>query len=151
MEYLLLKLIQIISATIMFGTGLGSAFYLYFIYKRSSQTKIIKEVLKLVIVADYIFTTPSVAIQLITGIWLSYIMGILSSKWFVVVIISSIIIFGLWVRAVYLQINMKKQLENQDEITPQFHKMMKEWFFLGVPAFLGSIFLFYLMVYKPFF
>ena len=107
MTYLLIKLIHIISATIMFGTGIGSAFYLFSAYKRSNANTV-KDVLKLVILADNIFTTPAVLLQLITGIWLSSLLGLLSSKWFIVVIICSVLVVALWVRAVYLEIKMKR-------------------------------------------
>ena len=150
MTYLLIKLIHIISATIMFGTGIGSAFSLFSAYKRSNANTV-KDVLKLVILADNIFTTPAVLLQLITGIWLSSLLGLLSSKWFIVVIICSVLVFALWVRAVYLQIKMKRLLDQYNCLTEAFHKNMKEWFYLGIPAFAGTLFLFYLMVFKPVF
>lgn len=134
----------------MFGTGLGSAFYLFYTYK-FSKFSTVKDVLNIVIFADYIFTTPSVILQLATGLWLSSLMGLLSTKWFVIVLIFSFTVFALWIRAVYLQLQMKKTLKNENEFNEKFHKQMKEWFFLGIPAFLGTMFIFYLMVFKPFF
>jgi len=81
MSYHLLKLIHILSATLMIGTGLGSVFYLYFTYK-NAQFSTVKEVLNLVFIADMIFTTPSVIVQLITGILLSNRMGLTYTNWF---------------------------------------------------------------------
>lgn len=150
MLYQSLKLIHIISATIMFGTGLGSAFYLFYTYKFSSFATT-KEVLKIVIIADYIFTTPSVILQLATGLWLSSMMGLLSTKWFVIALVFSLIVYALWVRAVFIQLQMKKTLENEKEFNDRFHRQMKAWFFLGIPAFFGTMFIFYMMVFKPFF
>ncbi|MCX6312306.1 MAG: DUF2269 domain-containing protein [Bacteroidetes bacterium] len=149
MSYQLLKLIHIVSATLMIGTGLGSAFYLFLTYKRSSVTTV-KEVLKLVILADTIFTTPSVIIQLITGVLLSNLMGLTYSNWFWVVFSVSFIVLVLWLRAAFIQLKLKKILENENEIPEQFHRLMKIWFYLGIPSFLGSVFIYYLMVYKPF-
>ena len=133
----------------MVGTGLGSAFYLFFTYKKA-QFSTVKDVLKLVILADMIFTTPSVIIQLITGIMLSNLMGLTSTNWFWVVLSVSFIVFILWVRAAFIQIKLKKLIENKNELPPQFHKLMKVWFYLGIPSFVGAVYLYYLMVYKAF-
>ncbi len=149
MSYQLLKLIHIVSATLMIGTGLGSAFYLFLTYKRS-QVSTVKEVLKLVILADTIFTTPSVIIQLVTGVMLSNLMGMTYTNWFWVVFSVSFIVLVLWIRAAFIQIKLKKILENENEIPEKFHRLMKIWFYLGVPSFLGSVYIYYLMVYKPF-
>lgn len=149
MSYQLLKLIHILSATLMIGTGFGSAFYLFLTYKRS-QVSTLKEVLKLVLLADTIFTTPSVIIQLITGVLLSNMMGLTYTNWFWVVISVSFIVLVLWLRAAFIQVKLKKILEQENEISKKFHSLMNVWFYLGVPSFLGSIYLYYLMVYKAF-
>lgn len=149
MSYELLKLIHILSATLMIGTGLGSAFYLYLTYK-NSQVSTVKEVLRFVILADTIFTTPSVIIQLVTGVLLSNMMGLTYTNWFWVVMSTAFIVLILWIRAAFIQIKLKKILAEENVLTAQFHRLMKIWFYLGVPSFLGSIFLYYLMVYKAF-
>ncbi len=133
----------------MIGTGFGSAFYLFLTYKRS-QVSTLKEVLKLVLLADTIFTTPSVIIQLITGVLLSNMMGLTYTNWFWVVISVSFIVLVLWLRAAFIQVKLKKILEQENEISKKFHSLMNVWFYLGVPSFLGSIYLYYLMVYKAF-
>lgn len=149
MSYQLLKLIHILSATIMIGTGLGSAFYLFLTYKKS-QFSTLKDVLNFVIIADTIFTAPSVVVQLITGILLSNIMGFTYTNWFWVVLSVSFIVVILWLRAAFLQIKMKKIIANETKLPPQFHQLMKAWFYLGIPSFLGAMYLYYLMVYKAF-
>ena len=149
MNYQLLKIIHIISATIMIGLGSGSAFYLYYSYKKF-QVSTIKDVLNGVILADTIFTSPSVIIQLITGLMLSNKLNLDYTKWYWAVLSVSFVILILWLRAVFIQLKLKKVLKNNNELPPQFHKLMKQWFYLGLPSFLGSIYLYYLMIYKPF-
>ncbi len=149
MSFQLLKLIHILSATLMIGTGLGSAFYLFITYKKSTVSTV-REVLQLVIIADTIFTAPSVIIQLVTGILLANMMGLTYSNWFWIVISVSGVVFVLWIRAAFIQLQLKKLLQNENVLSPKFHKLMKGWFYLGVPSFLGAIYLYYLMVYKPF-
>ncbi|HMV81058.1 MAG TPA: DUF2269 domain-containing protein [Leptospiraceae bacterium] len=147
MSYLFFKLIHILSATIMIGMGFGSAFYLYFTYRRGNETAV-REVLRLVILADTFFTAPSVVIQLVTGILLSEILGLTYSRWFWQVFGISIVIFVLWIRAAYLQILMRRILDSGSQMTPEFHRHLQAWFYLGLPSFAGSVILYYMMVYK---
>lgn len=149
MSYQLLKLIHILSATLMIGTGMGSAFYLFFTYKKS-QFSTVKDVLSFVVLADTIFTLPSVIIQLITGILLSNQLGYTYTNWFWVVISVSFIILILWIKAAFIQLRLKKIIADKTELPLEFHRQMKVWFYLGVPSFLGAIYLYYLMVYKAF-
>jgi len=149
MDYHILKLIHIVSATLMIGAGIGSAFYLFLSYKRY-QAATLKDVLKLVVLADTVFTAPSIIIQFITGMMLSEMLNLTSTDWFWIVLAVSGLILVLWLRAAFLQIKLRKLIEKENEITPEFHRMMKVWFYLGVPSFLGALYLYYLMVYKPF-
>lgn len=131
----------------MIGMGFGSAFYLYFTYRRGNETAV-REVLRLVILADTFFTAPSVVIQLVTGILLSEILGLTYSRWFWQVFGISIVIFVLWIRAAYLQILMRRILDSGSQMTPEFHRHLQAWFYLGLPSFAGSVILYYMMVYK---
>ena len=54
--YLLLKWAHILSSVLLVGTGFGSAFYLYFTH-RTRNIQAIAEVAKLVVHADFWFTT----------------------------------------------------------------------------------------------
>jgi len=131
----------------MIGTGFGSAFYLYFTYKKGNVGTV-RDVLKLVILADTIFTTPSVFLQLITGILLTEMIGLTFSKWFWEVMGISLIVFVLWVRAAFIQLRLRKILEQENEITDKFHREMKIWFYLGIPSFSASMLIYYMMVFK---
>ena len=148
-SYQLLKIIHILSATIMIGTGLGSAFYLFLTYKRGGINTI-TDVVKLVVLADTIFTFPSVVIQLVTGVMLSNMLGFTYSRWFWVVIGVSFLVLVTWLKAVVIQLRLKKILKEKGELTQEYHRLMSLWFYLGVPSFLASMFLYYLMIYKPF-
>lgn len=149
MSYHLLKIIHILSATIMIGTGLGSAFYLYVTYKTARFTTV-KEVLKIVIIADLIFTTPSVIIQLVTGLLLSDMLNLMQTDWFWVVIWVSLGVLIAWLGAVYIQYKLKRTITNENSLPKLFKTLMKIWFYLGVLSFLMALFLYYLMIYKPF-
>ena len=65
--YLWLKTVHIISSVLLVGTGLGSAFYMFFANRTDSVAA--KAVIsRLVVRADWWFTTPCVLVQPISGI-----------------------------------------------------------------------------------
>ena len=66
MTYLLIKWIHILSATILFGTGIGSAFYM-FMANRRKEIAGIYFATRHVVIADWLFTTPAAIIQFTTG------------------------------------------------------------------------------------
>lgn len=59
--YLLLKTLHIASSVLLVGTGLGSAFYMFFA-NRSGSVAAQAVVSRLVVRADWWFTTPCVVI-----------------------------------------------------------------------------------------
>lgn len=72
--YLILKTLHILSSVLLVGTGFGSAFYLFFIH-RTGSVAAIAAVAKLVVRADWWFTTPAVIFQPLSGLWLLHIAG----------------------------------------------------------------------------
>ena len=72
--YLLLKSVHIVSSVLMVGTGLRSAFYMFFT-NRSGNVAAQAVVSRLVVRADWWFTTPCVIIQPISGIALAHMAG----------------------------------------------------------------------------
>lgn len=153
MTYLFLKYLHIISSTLLFGTGLGSAFYMW----RANQSNNIQAMLfaaKNVVIADWIFTTPAVIIQPITGIWLMTILHYpLTSKWILWSLALYILTGACWIPVVWLQIKMHQQLKlvvnNNVPLPTRYYLYAKIWFILGWPAFLAVLAIFYLMVFKP--
>ena len=73
--YPTIKFIHIISATLLFGTSLGSAFYMFMAY-RSGNMQVMAETNRIVVIADFMFTTPTVIIQLVTGLYLLDYLGL---------------------------------------------------------------------------
>ncbi len=149
--YLTVKLIHIISATLLFGTGLGSAFYMYMAY-RSDNMNAMAETNRIVVIADYLFTTPTVIIQLVTGLYLLNHLGLeWTSPWSLSVLGLYLFVGACWLPVVWLQIclrNSAKDLESPDEL---YRLRMKIWMILGILAFPAVIILYVFMVYKPFF
>lgn len=153
MEYLLLKWLHILSATLMYGTGLGSAFY-KFMTDRTGNLPAIVETNRLVVLADWLFTTPTVILQPITGILLVHSAGYpLTSDWIVLALVLYAIAGTCWVPVVVLQIRMRdlsrQTMDRGQTLGSQYARMARLWVGLGIPAFSALIVVYYLMVFKP--
>ncbi len=59
MAYTILKWVHVLSATIIFGTGIGSAFLL-FMANRKGNVAAIHFATTHVVIADWLFTTPAI-------------------------------------------------------------------------------------------
>lgn len=153
MELLISKWLHIISATLLFGTGLGSAFYKWRTDK-SGDIHAIAITNRNVVFADWLFTTPTVVLQPLTGIWLANLNGYnLFTPWILISIILFIIAGACWLPVVYLQIRMRniaqECLTNHTPLPRFYHQLNKLWFWLGVPAFSAIVVVFALMVGRP--
>ena len=152
--YLLLKWLHIMSATLMFGTGLGSAFYKWSA-DRSGDVCAIAVVMERVVLADWLFTTPSVIIQPVTGVAMLHLAGIpLTSGWAAWALVLYVLAGACWLPVVWQQIvmrNLARQAATQGADLPvSYHRLCRRWFWLGVMAFSAVLAIYFLMVFKPF-
>ncbi|STX51406.1 integral membrane protein [Legionella busanensis] len=150
--YLFVKTLHVISSTILFGTGMGIAFFMF----RSKFTNNLHEkyyAIRNTVLADFLFTTPAVIVQPLTGIWLIWLLGYpWNANW----LIMSYFLYGLigcfWLPVVGIQIKLRNILasciETHSDLPSQYYKLFKIWFFLGFPAFFMLICIFYLMIAK---
>lgn len=77
----LVKLVHVLSGTVLFGTGLGIAFFMVWA-TRTRSAPIIAAVARIVVVADFVFTAAAVVIQPLTGLWLIRMQGFgLAEPW----------------------------------------------------------------------
>lgn len=153
MDYLVVKWIHILSSTMLLGTGLGIAFFMWMAHCRG-DVRVIAGVARLVVIADAIFTAPAVIAQLASGLWLVHRVGLpWSMHWIVWALILFIIIGACWLPVVWMQIRIRDlamQAATRSEPLPQrYYQLMRVWFILGWPAFLGVLAIFWLMVVKP--
>ncbi len=70
--YLALKFLHVIGAAILFGTGLGIAFF-QFRANRKEKPAAVAATLRTVVVADYLFTATAALLQPITGLLLVHL------------------------------------------------------------------------------
>lgn len=152
-EYVLLKYVHIISSTLLFGTGLGTAFHGW-MANRSGNLSATSVVNRNVVWADWLFTTPAVIAQPITGIWLARITGHpMDSGWLLASILLYLLVGACWLPVVWLQIRMRRMAEaalaTGTALPLLYHRYAALWFALGWPAFIGVLAIFYLMIAKP--
>ena len=151
--YLFIKALHILSSTVLFGTGLGIAFFMVM----SFFTPDLNEkfyALRITVLADYLFTAPAVVIQPVTGAWLIWQGGYgWTDLWLVWTYILYAIAGLCWLPVVVIQIRLKnilkKSVATNSPLPPLYHQLFRWWFLLGWPAFIGLVGVFFLMVFKP--
>lgn len=153
MIYLGLKYLHILSMVLLFGTGLGSAFYKW-MADRSGHVGHIAATNRQVVLADWFFTTPAIIVQPISGMWMATLLEIpLTTPWLAASLCLYILAGVCWLPVVYLQIRMrelaKMAASSHSPLSAQYWRYARLWFWLGVPAFSAMMLVVFLMVVKP--
>ena len=152
-SYLLVKTLHIISATVLFGTGAGIAFF-FLMGMRSGQPAMAWFAARTTATADMIFTLTAGIVQPLTGFWLVALAGYDPfAGWLTAAYVLYLLALACWLPVVWLQLKIRDMLAAQvagepvDE--PRLRRYVCWWFFLGWPAFIGLAVVFWLMVAKP--
>ena len=152
MDYNTLIFIHIASVILLLGVGGGSAFY-KFMADKSRDLTVIMHTNKMIVLADWLFTTPSAIVQPVTGILLMNLTGISwNTPWLLTSLILYIFAGLLWLVAVYLQIKMRNlaiEAHSQNRfVGKEYFILVNYWIWLGVFSFLAMGAVFYLMIFK---
>lgn len=151
--YLLLKVLHIIGATVLFGTGAGIAFFMLMAH-RTGDPRLIAHTAGVVVVADTLFTATAVVLQPVTGAALAHLAGIsLTQGW----IALSLALYGVtgafWLPVVWMQVRMRNMARvaaaNGTALPPAYHRLWRLWFAFGFPAFGAVLAILWLMTAKP--
>jgi uncharacterized membrane protein len=151
--YLLVKTIHIVTATILFGTGLGIAFFMFWgRFDESPPARFYA--VRTTVLADTVFTAPAAVLQPMTGAWLIWNGGFRwDEPWLLVAYGLYALAAICWLAVVWIQIRLKQMLSESlttgEPLSPAYTPLLRVWFFLGWPAFLGLLVIFYLMVAEP--
>ncbi|MDX9844076.1 MAG: DUF2269 domain-containing protein [Aquabacterium sp.] len=152
--YLIVKWLHILSSVLMVGTGFGSAFYMFFA-NRSGSVAAQAVVSRLVVRADWWFTTPAVIIQPLSGLWLVQQAGwSWTSPWLMLTLGLYALAGICWVPVVLLQLDMARMAQEaatagHTALPVAYWQKAAMWERLGYPAFLAMLGVYFLMVYKP--
>ena len=155
MVYLLVKLIHVVSSSVLFGTGLGTAFYMWRV-NQGESIELIAKATKQVVFADWCFTGTSGVIQLVTGSYLLYLKGYTPTLPWVMISLMGYAIAGVcWFVVVWLQIQCqriaKRCAQDHMPLPAVYWRYYRYWWCLGLPAFAALLVVFYCMVNKPMF
>jgi uncharacterized membrane protein len=151
--YLILKCVHIVSSTVLFGTGIGIAFFKW-MTDRTGDVRAIRLINERTVLADWLFTTPAVILQPVTGIWLAQLAGFpLFSGWVAYAIGLYLLAAACWLPVVYLQLRMRTLAGDADDkgiaLPAEYNSLARVWFLLGFPAFFALVAVYWLMVFKP--
>jgi len=152
-SYLILKLLHVLSAVVVTGTGAGIAFFMFMAH-RSNNPQAIYVTTKNVILGDWIFTAPAMIALFITGLLLMNKLGYsFTSSWFYYVIGLFVFIGICWLPVLRIQHRLHEMAKislDKGEVGTDFKRLMRLWIILGIPAFTAILIIFWLMVFKPF-
>jgi uncharacterized membrane protein len=153
MDYIIVKWLHILSSTLLFGTGLGSAFYMFFA-SRTRDARVVAVVVRYVVVADWAFTTPTIILQPLSGFYLVHRTGLpLTSTWIAASIVLYLLAGACWLPVVWMQIRMRDMARQAaaagGELPDRYWRFLRWWVALGIVAFLALVAVFYLMVARP--
>lgn len=151
--YFALKLLHVLGAAILFGTGLGIAFFMW-MANRSRDPVTIFHTAGIVVIADGIFTALAVILQPITGVLLALYAGFNLFEFWIALTVAIYILVGLcWLPVVWIQVQLRDlaaaAARDKTGLPARYDQLYRVWFLLGWPAFGGVIVIFALMIWKP--
>jgi len=153
MAFLALKALHILSSSLLFGTGLGTAFHMWATHLRG-DVKAIAATARNVVLADWLFTATSGAVQPVTGVGLVLMAGYdPRSPWLILTYGLYVLAGACWLIVVRLQIRVAgiaaRSAAKGLPLPPEYYRIMRAWFWLGWPAFISLLGIFWLMAMKP--
>jgi uncharacterized membrane protein len=153
-EYVLtLKLIHIIGAVVLLGTGFGISLFL-FMANRTRDPFIIAHTASVVVLADAAFTANALIVLPVSGIYLVQAVGYSIWEPWIVLSLALYVVVGLCsLPALWLQAKLRdlarEAVELESELPRRYHRLFRVWLALGWPALIGVIAIYVLMIFKP--
>lgn len=153
MSYLWIKWLHILSSTLLFGTGLGIAFFMWSAHLTRDAAHVARTA-RIVVLADTVFTAPAVVVQFATGAWMANRLGMpYTTPWIAAALGLFAFVGACWLPVVWLQVRARDLAREAAAagapLPAAYLRAMRLWFVLGWPAFLGVLAIFALMVFKP--
>jgi uncharacterized membrane protein len=107
-----------------------------------------------VVIADTCFTAPAVIMQFVAGLWLANFLGVpLLHSWLTMALLLFALVGACWLPVLWLQVrarNLARIAAERGEPLPRaYYTAMRWWFWLGWPAFISVMIIFWVMVAKP--
>jgi uncharacterized membrane protein len=153
MLYEIVKTVHILSATVLFGAGLGIAWFMHRA-NSSEDAATIAATARNVVLADALFILPAVIVQPVSGFWLVDMVGYSPAETWLMCTYGLYLLAGAcWLPVVWLQIRMRDlaatAAAGSAPLPALYRRYARTWFALGWPAFMAVVLIVYLMVAKP--
>lgn len=152
MTYLIVKWLHILSSTFLFGTGIGSAFYLL-CATLQRDARVIAAVARYVVIADWIFTASTIVLQPATGIYLAHLLQWpLFDGWLGWSLVLYVVAALCWLPVIWLQMRLRDIAAHAaaagEQLPRRYWRYFCGWMGLGFPALFAFLAIFWLMVSK---
>lgn len=153
MVYPLFKVLHVIGAAVIFGTGTGIAFFMLMAH-RSGDAAFIGRTAGVVVVADMLFTASAVALQPVTGWLLMRATGVgFGESWLALSLVLYAVAGIFWLPVVWMQARMRDlalAAATEGAPLPQgYRRLYRLWFLCGIPGFGAVLGIIVLMIVKP--
>jgi uncharacterized membrane protein len=151
--YLALKLAHVLSSTVLFGTGLGIAFFMWMAH-RTRDPALIAHTARVVVIADAVFTATAVVVQPLIGYALIVVAGHSPFESWIVLSLALYVLVGVcWLPVVWIQAQLRRlagaAAASGGPLPDRYQRLFRAWFILGWPAFVGVMAIFALMIARP--
>jgi len=151
--YTLLKVLHVIGATVLLGTGAGIAFFMVMAH-RTGDARFVAQTAKVVVIADWLFTAGAVVLQPLTGAALAAMAGYpLFRGWIAASLALYLVAGAFWIPVVWMQGRMRDlaraAADAGQPLPAAYERLYRLWFAFGFPAFAAVIGTVWLMVAKP--
>jgi uncharacterized membrane protein len=147
--YLALKWLHVLSGAVLFGTGAGIAFFMFMAWREGDRAAFALTA-RHVVIADFLFTTTAVIVQPLTGLALAHLgRWPHDSAWLLATYVLYVLIGACWLPVVWIQIQVRRLLAAPGPDVARVDRLMRIWFLLGWPAFIGVLAIYGLMIVKP--
>jgi uncharacterized membrane protein len=152
MEYLVFKWLHVLSSTMLFGTGIGSAFYLL-LATLTRDARHVATVSRFVVITDWVFTATTAVFQPVSGLWMMHLVGMpLRTPWIAWSLALYVVAVACWLPVVWIQLRLRDisaAAVTADGVLPRtYWRFFAWWAGLGCVAFAAFLAIFWMMVFK---
>lgn len=152
MDDIVLKWLHILSSTVLFGTGIGSAFYLL-VATLGRNARTVAAISGYVVVADWLFTATTAVLQPLTGWAMVRTMQLpWSTPWLAWSVGLYLLAIACWLPVVWIQMRLRDEsrlcAEAGVALSRAYWRHFTAWVALGMVAFVAFLAIFWLMVGK---
>ena len=149
----LLRLLHVIGAAVLLGTGAGIAFFMVMAV-RTADARLIAHTAGTVVIADTLFTATAVVLQPLTGWLLARTVGWhLTEPWILAALGLYLLTGAFWLPVVWIQIRLRdlarQAVTEGRDLPARFWTLYRIWFACGFPAFAAVLAILWLMLARP--